>query len=299
MSGLLNLLAPTLFILLFYALLALVVRQIFRPTPWPSLRRAHLPKLPWSADPVTRRTQTIAASLTGIGLLGLILPLPIPFQIIMAQGIGIAALLLIFDSLQHQRRDQDLRRQLLDDLHSGDPARIRLALHQLRRADSPIPELLRQRSWAGVAWAESDLSGLDLTGLDLAGADLRAANLSHTILRHTRLEGADLTRANLAHADLSHASLRQVQAKRANFTATQLAAADLTAAQCPAAIFDHADLRAAVLTRANLKQAALDTAQLIGATYDDTTKWPKHFVPPSALASRAVATTALPEQSRT
>ena len=106
-----------------------------------------------------------------------------------------------------------------------------------------------------------NLRGTDLTGVDLSGANLRGANL----------RGADLAGANLDEADLRDADLR-----RAN-----LDEADLRIANLGRSNLEGANLSGAVLSTADLRGANLKKADLTGATYNDQTKWPEGFTPPT------------------
>jgi len=102
-----------------------------------------------------------------------------------------------------------------------------------------------------------DLSGRELSGLDLIGADLIKANLSKANLRGTRLCGANLSGADLRGTDLRGANLR--------------GASPLLALAYGFSI-DHDPF----LILRNLRPALLSEAK-----YNNQTRWPDGFTPPS------------------
>lgn len=105
------------------------------------------------------------------------------------------------------------------------------------------------RSVAGSAFADVDLSELDLSGIDLSGCELLRANL-----RGTNLDGANLSGANLSEADVTDATLRKAS----------LVEADLTGLRGERPVFDGADLSSASGSGAQLAQASFREAKANG-----------------------------------
>jgi hypothetical protein len=101
----------------------------------------------------------------------------------------------------------------------------------------------------------------DLTGANLTGASLRAANLRGAALDGACLRGASLFAADLNEADLRGADLRQ-------------------------AMLRPAFLRGADLRGANLSDTDPRSTALVGAKYDDGTRWPDGFDPQKKGAVR-------------
>jgi Pentapeptide repeats (8 copies) len=116
----------------------------------------------------------------------------------------------------------------------------------------------RQRMIVADAWSE-------LEKVDLRYADLDKLNIPRLCLAHSNLEGASLAGANLNGATLADAILR----------ATNLRSADLRGAD-----LSRADLDGAILLGADLTSAKLSDANLRGVIADDSTIWPRGFMPP-------------------
>ena len=147
---------------------------------------------------------------------------------------------------------------------------------------------LREALERGVSLVGRDLSAADPFVFDLSGCDLSNADLSsrhapsavsgrawprswhdhqQVVLRRVRLadarlDGADLSRVVAIRGDMRRASLR----------GARLVEADLT----------DVDLRDSDLRGADLTGAVLADARLVGATWDDATRWPEGFEPPAA-----------------
>jgi len=143
------------------------------------------------------------------------------------------------------------------------------------------------KSLEGADLIEADLTGAILRGADLTGAYLIEADLTEADLTEANLRGADLSRAKLNEAVLIdavliEADLTEAYLTEADLTEADLTEADLTGAKLRGADLIEADLTGAKLSGANLRGADLTEANLRGATWDDATKWPEGFTPPSA-----------------
>jgi uncharacterized protein YjbI with pentapeptide repeats len=136
---------------------------------------------------------------------------------------------------------------------------------------------LRNSNLAGADLRGADLRGADLVGINLAGANLRAADLNEADLFGANLQEADLTGAHLCQTDMPGANLY-----RANLSRAQLTGADLFGANLQEADVRGAHLDQAQLTDANLQGTDLTATTLEGIQYNEQTRWPEQFVPPSA-----------------
>ncbi|MFL7793211.1 MAG: pentapeptide repeat-containing protein [Anaerolineae bacterium] len=128
---------------------------------------------------------------------------------------------------------------------------------------------------------DMDLKKLDLSGMDLAGAILAGKALLGTDLSGANLQGIDgqgvyLAKTNLVGVDLSEACLDGINAVRADLSGVNLRGASLREAKLKWAKLVGADLSGADLTGADLGGA--DLAQV---RYDECTRWPADFTPPS------------------
>ncbi|MEL6346783.1 MAG: pentapeptide repeat-containing protein [Myxococcota bacterium] len=103
----------------------------------------------------------------------------------------------------------------------------------------------------GAALNNADLERTDLYAFDLRGAHLQRANLA----------GAELGRADLRWADLCGANLRNSMLQRADLTEANLWGADLRGA--------------------DLRETRWKGADFTATCHDNTTRWPKRFVPPT------------------
>jgi hypothetical protein len=104
------------------------------------------------------------------------------------------------------------------------------------------------RQWLGYRY--------DLRQADLNGADLNGANLVGAYLIEANLTGADLNTVNLSNAYLS------------------------------GIVFNDAHLSGADSSSAYLNGADLSSADLSGVAFNDATRWPDGFTPPSSSPSR-------------
>jgi uncharacterized protein YjbI with pentapeptide repeats len=134
--------------------------------------------------------------------------------------------------------------------------------------------------FSAVALQSSSLRGATLRDArfwecDLVGADLRGANLSLSFLP-TEMSGANLAGSEIVGADLEGTDLFEADLSGANLSEADLRGAKLIGANLSGANLRGADLTGAFLSGANLRGADLD-----GATWDDSTRWPEGFSPPS------------------
>ena len=140
---------------------------------------------------------------------------------------------------------------------------------------------LRLANLQGAAFLKANLKGADFQGANLRGASFFRANLEGANLRGVNLRNVDLRLAILYKASLAETIL-----DGANFTIADLRLANLrNVRSAQAALFAETDLRHADVQGANLDGANfpsaylqyvdLTEASLIGATYDEYTKFTK------------------------
>lgn len=108
-----------------------------------------------------------------------------------------------------------------------------------------------------------------LEGEDFSGAVLRKARLSQLDIPRARLRGANLSQADLRKIDLRWADLRGARLKGCQLDGALLDGANLTGA----------DLRYSTLLGSVFEGARLGGIRLRGAMWDETTVWPRGFVP--------------------
>ena len=130
----------------------------------------------------------------------------------------------------------------------------------------------------------ADLSGADLSGAHLAGANLAGANLAGANLAEANLAGAYLAGAYLAGADLAGANLAGANLAEADLFGAHLFGAHLAGANLAGADLFGAHLFGADLAGADLFGADLFGAHLFGAHWDEYTRWPAGFTPPSVTS---------------
>ena len=140
-------------------------------------------------------------------------------------------------------------------------------------ADGEQVAKLRQGVAAWNTWRRDnptirpDLSGVTLEGTDFSGINLSGANLGGANLNRIYFLRANLIGANMSGASLIDATL----------VVANLSGADLSGAKLPEA----------TLIRANLSGANLShvlrwkPAQLSAAYWDEQTKWPEGYHPPT------------------
>jgi uncharacterized protein YjbI with pentapeptide repeats len=132
----------------------------------------------------------------------------------------------------------------------------------------------------GINLSDADLIGANLSEVNLSGADLSGADLSEANLGGADLNGADLSGADLSEADLSVANLSGADLGGSKLRNADLGMTDLSEANLTLANLSGADLSGADLCGIDLRVIILGGAKLDAITYDDYTKWPKHFPPP-------------------
>ncbi|MEV6333484.1 pentapeptide repeat-containing protein [Nocardia vinacea] len=122
----------------------------------------------------------------------------------------------------------------------------------------------------------ADMNRANLTSANLTGAKLTDANMSRANLTYADLSGANLTDANLTGACLTHANLTGANLAGASLTHANLAGANMTEAKLIFAKLTDADLFDANLTGANMSGV-----NMTGIRYNEHTRWPGGFTPPS------------------
>jgi uncharacterized protein YjbI with pentapeptide repeats len=136
--------------------------------------------------------------------------------------------------------------------------------------------------WNALDYRERDR--LDLRGIDLSGAYLSALKLwSRDDLQGSRFDRANLTGAEFANSVLHAAS----------FAGASLTKAGFEASKCEKASFVGANLTKADLTRAKLQGADFTDATLTGAKlgkaqFDEHTKFPAGFKPPTDMIWKGI-----------
>jgi uncharacterized protein YjbI with pentapeptide repeats len=104
-------------------------------------------------------------------------------------------------------------------------------------------------------------------------------DFSGAVLKHARLGQLDIPRARLRGANLSQADLRKVDLRWSDLRGARLKGTQLDGAMLDGANLTGADLRYATLFGAVFEGARLGGVRLRGAMWDQTTVWPKGFVP--------------------
>lgn len=128
-----------------------------------------------------------------------------------------------------------------------------------------------------VNLTKANLKGANLAGANLLGADLSQANLHKAVLSGARLFEANLRGTNLREASLQ--PLIQIDA-----VPVSPPGADLSQANLSGADLRGANLQEVNLSGTDLSQADLSNINLLGAKYDEATKWPPDFDPGRAGA---------------
>ena len=133
-------------------------------------------------------------------------------------------------------------------------------------------------SFVGAQLNGAHLENAILYGANLEGANLTWAHLESADLRVAHLEGADLRGAYLRGADLSGVYLRGADLRGAHLEGADLFGAHLEGTDLCEAHLEGADLYAAYLKGADLTAAHLDDrTNLLGAVYDDTTRFARNW----------------------
>jgi uncharacterized protein YjbI with pentapeptide repeats len=138
---------------------------------------------------------------------------------------------------------------------------------------SPIP---RSRVWHTLrpvvfVWRRRDrvLRRRLVEGSDFSGANLKKAVLAELDVPRARLRGANLSQCDLRKADLRWSDLRGARLKGSQLDGALFDGADLMGA----------DLRYSTLLGSVFEGARLGGIRLRGAIWDETTVWPRGFIP--------------------
>jgi hypothetical protein len=189
---------------------------------------------------------------------------------------GMAVTILLIDRLAARRDDERLRKQLVRELGSTDPGLTARAVLELEAQGWLYDGTLARAQLDGAKLAGARLERAAMPGATLAGADLTRANLSRASLAGANFAEAVLERANIEMADLTAARLPLAQLRKADAALAKLNGADLTGSD-----LTDADLSGADLSGANLRECRLERAHFDAAIWDDTTRWPSGFTPPT------------------
>ncbi len=106
-------------------------------------------------------------------------------------------------------------------------------------------------------------------GEDFSGGVLKGARLAELDIPRARLRGANLSQCDLRRIDMRWSDLRGARLKGTQLDGALLDGANLTGA----------DLRYATLFGCVFEGARLGGIRLRGAMWDQTTVWPKGFIP--------------------
>jgi hypothetical protein len=145
-----------------------------------------------------------------------------------AEVASVAVAVLVMDSLNERRAEQQLKAQLIRELGSTDNRIALRAVRELRTRG-----WLRDGSLRGASLYKANLAGAMLHETDLQRAKLAKANLAGAFLVDADLQWAKLEGANLAGALLSGANLRGADLRGANLQETDLQGAILEESLCP------------------------------------------------------------------
>lgn len=173
------------------------------------------------------------------------------------------------------------------DLHGGEFAGVYWAEADLSKgrltgsdfADATLTDATF--TWAtcnGATFRNAALDGATFTDATAAGADFAGADLSGAAVERTGLHGADFTSANLTDADLTDCWLRDARFADACLDGATLSGAHLAGADLTDADLRGADLTGTTFRDADLTGATLDDANLSGVTLDGATL-PEEFGP--------------------
>lgn len=151
---------------------------------------------------------------------------------------------------------------------------------------------------AGIQLEHAYLPGAQISKSDLSGANLRYADLRGVWINLTILVSADLRGANLAGAsmigsDLTGAYLNEAVLVGANLVGANLRGADLRGADLRQTILvatpelvareKMIDPELRAMSESQWKELALGDTVLEGARYDDQTRFPQGFTPPTSM----------------
>ncbi len=143
--------------------------------------------------------------------------------------------------------------------------------------DGPFAEDFESPQCADLE--QADLTEAEMSFTRLTGADLQEVQAARSSLVGADLASSSLKEADLRDADLSGANLTNATLERARLIGTNLTAADLTRAD-----LRGADLRGATLRRNSGQPIRAD---LLEVCFDENTRWPSGFKPPTGTSSEA------------
>ena len=132
---------------------------------------------------------------------------------------------------------------------------------------------------AGAALEMADLARCDLRGANLQKADLSAADLVGAVLTRADLSAAVMTGTNLESANLIGV-VAAANLDAANLAGTDLTGCDLRGARMAGANLAGADLSRSDLRGADLSHGSLEDATVVGAVFDEATRFPELFFDP-------------------
>jgi uncharacterized protein YjbI with pentapeptide repeats len=108
---------------------------------------------------------------------------------------------------------------------------------------------------------------------------LEGEDFSGVMLKKARLAALDIPRARLRGANLSQCDMRKIDLRWADLRGARLEGAQLDDALLDGANLTGADLRDSTIFGCVFEGARLGGIRLRGAMWDNTTVWPKGFVP--------------------
>ena len=130
---------------------------------------------------------------------------------------SIAIAVLVIDSLNERRAEQELKAQLIREMgHPTDNGVALRAVRELRAHGWLEDGSLRETNLEGANLQGADLRGANLKQANLLGAKLERANLHEANLHEAKLEQANLIGADLLGADLAGVNLQGAKLERAN-----------------------------------------------------------------------------------
>lgn len=185
--------------------------------------------------------------------------------------VSIAITVLVLDTLNERRADQQLLEQLLLELGGQDNGMALRALRELKARD-----WIKKETLQGIDLHEAKLEEADFSYLSLQQANLSYAKLQRANLTEANMEEADIEGADLEDATLGWTNLRGIKLMRgANFSNAGIAGvmlensclgkSDFINSYMHLAQLQNADLSNCNLSGADLLEANLEGADLSGA----------------------------------
>jgi len=140
----------------------------------------------------------------------------------------------------------------------------------------------------GIHLKKADLSGCELQQIHLGQIDCTESNLTNANLNKANAYRCKLSRSNLsgakcAEANFNHATLSETDLTDAYLGGSWFRGCNMKGAICRRADFAGARLGGADLRGADLTDAKLDEADIEYAKYDENTKLPAGFIPPTKM----------------